>query len=217
MVRLAPGDWMWRTVSDVMPVLRSQFWLVALAGLLLVGAEGSHAAGLTPAEAKSAYLRYIAVYATWPGEPADDHQPIVIGVVGDDPNGVITPIRNRLESGRELLARKRPIRLLDVQLTSGEGVDLAALASCDLIFLSEGAEEDWQRIQSAVNALPILTVGEIKGFAESGGMIEYFSPRRSGKVRMKINLQTMRRAGIMLSAQLLALDVVIVLDEREEV
>jgi hypothetical protein len=209
---------MWRTVSDVMPVLRSQFWLVALAGLLLASADCSQAAGLTPAEAKSAYLRYIAVYATWPGEPAaDDHQPIVIGVVGDDPNGVITPIRNRLESGRELLARKRPIRLLDVRLTSGEGVDLAALASCDLIFLSEGAEEDWERIQPAVNALPILTVGEIKGFAESGGMIEYFSPRRSGKVRLKINLQTMRRAGIMLSAQLLALDVVIVLDEREEV
>ena len=212
----APGDWMWPTVSDVMSALRKKIWLVVFTAFVSTGVGRACAAELTPAEVKAAYLRYIAELTTWPGDPvAGVDQPILIGVIGDDPNGVMNPIRAHLENGEDLLAQKRPIRLVDLQVASDDGEDPEGLASCALIFLSEGSKEDWERIQPAVNALPIVTVSEIKGFAERGGMIEYFIDRRTGKVRLKINLRSTREAGITLSARILTLRTVILLGERE--
>jgi hypothetical protein len=196
---------------------------VALIGLLLLS-TGTHVAEIEAAEVDAgkaagvmaAYLRHIAALTHWPGDESTEEQPIRIGVVGRDPNGVMAPIRERTESGDGLLAQGRPIRVLDLEQASDDAADLDRLASCALLFFSHGADEQWQRIQAEIGALPIVTVSEMEGFADRGGMIEYFIEPRSGKVRMKVNLQAMRAAGISFSARFLALKAVIVLREREE-
>jgi hypothetical protein len=194
----------------------------ALAALLLLGAGHSYSAAIDESKAAgvmAAYMRHIAALTTWPGERvADVDQPILFGVVGDDPNGVMNPIRKRIDSNEGLLAQGRKIRVVDLKLPSDAGEDLElVLAPCALLFLSEGAQDEWARIKPAVTSLPIVTVSEMKGFAELGGMIEYFVDLGTGKVRLIVNLRTMRKAGIVLSARLLALEAVIVLGEREEV
>lgn len=190
----------------------------ALLGLLWVSvANAAEIDETMAAGVMAAYLRYIAALTSWPGdEAAAADRPIRIGVVGRDPNGVMTPIRARTQSGEGLLAQDRQIELLDLQSAGGDR-DRAQIASCALLFLSEGAEADWQRLRPVVGALPIVTVSEMEGFTDQGGMIEYFVDRRSGKVRMKVNLPAVRAAGVSLSARFLTLNSVILVDEREAV
>jgi hypothetical protein len=180
--------------------------------LLLFGA--GPALGATVDESKAAgvmaaYLRHIAAMTIWPGEAAGDSGPIL--------NGVMTPIRERIQSRERLLAQGRPIRVVEIP-PSPVTADRAGtvLSSCALLFVSEGAEDSWASIEPVVASLPIVTVSELRGFAERGGMVEYLIDLATGKVRLIVNLTNMRRAGITLSARLLALESVIVVDGQEE-
>lgn len=182
-----------------------------LIGLLWVStaAQAAQIDEVKAAGVMAAYLRHIAALTSWPDD--DPAEPIRIGLVGRDPNGVMDPIRVRTESADGLLAQDRPIMLVEL----GNEVGRRELASCALLFLSAGAEQDWQRLRPVVGTLPIVTVSEMEGFTDLGGMIEYFVDLPSGKVRMKVNLPAVRAAGISLSARFLALKAVIVLGEQE--
>jgi len=210
---------MWVSTSDPGPARRR--WVGgAILALILMG-SGASAAEIDrnkAAQVMAAYLRHIATLTSWPtSTAADANRPILVGVVGTDPNGVMTPFRDRTESGEEIKAQDRPIRLLDLNIQPDSG-DAARerLASCDLLFLSEDADDEWQRIRPLVDGLPIVTVSEMTGFADEGGMIEYFVERRSGKIRMKVNLNVMRGAGLSISARFLGLNAVVVVGGREE-
>jgi hypothetical protein len=204
---------MWATAFS--PALSRRSIRAALLALMLAGTCASAVAvdRVRAADVMAAYLRYIAELTTWPDQGGDAAgQPIRVGVIGQDPNGVMDTIRARNRSEDKLEAQGRPVRLLNLN----PGDDPKTLTSCNLLFLSQGAEQDWERIRPIVDRLPIVTVSELEGFADQGGMIEYFIERRSGKVRMKVNLTAMRAAGITFSARFLALKAVLVVGEREE-
>ena len=96
--------------------------------------------------------------------------------------------------------------------------DLDALSACAMLFLSEGAEEEWQKLQ------PLVAVAARSSPSArwKGSWFEGRHDRvlhrsfQSGKVRMKVNLAAMRDADISLSARFLALKSVDLLGEREE-
>lgn len=188
------------------------------AALLLAGAF-AQAASIDEEKAAgvmAAYLRHIAALTTWPAA-SDRGGPILIGILGSDPNGVMTPIRTRIRSAEELLAQGRPIRVEDLRLPAGDADDLVQmLTTCRLLFLSEGAEQEWDTIRPLVASLPVVTVSEMAGFARSGGMVEYLVDLASGRVRLIVNMEAMRAAGVILSARLLALDSVTVLERGED-
>ncbi len=195
--------------------------LIAVALLLQVAfGHGASIDEQKAAAVMAAYLRHIAALTTWPNAAAGRASaggPILIGILGTDPNGVMAPIRSRIRSSEELLAQGRPIRLIDLRLPAGEEDLRRMLTPCGLLFLSEGSEQEWARISPVVASLPVVTVSEMAGFAERGGMIEYRVDLGSGKVRLIVNMNAMRAAGVILSARLLALDSVTVLDRGEDV
>jgi hypothetical protein len=57
-------------------------------------------------------------------------------------------------------------------------------------------------ILARIKALPSLTVGETDHFAQQGGVIGFI--KREGKVRLEINLEAARQAGLQLSSKLLS-------------
>lgn len=186
---------------------------------LLLHATLPHAADIDRSKAAgimAAYLRHIASLTQWPGGEAREEQPIRIGLVGADPNGVITLIRDRTESSEGLEAQGRPIRVVVLEPSANGEVAFSELAAWDLLFLSSDAEDRWQNIQPLVESLPIVTVSDMEGFVNRGGMVEFFIEQRSGKVRMKVNLPAMRDSGINFSARFLALKSVILLDDGKD-
>jgi hypothetical protein len=182
--------------------------LLSLMGLVL--GHGSHAAELSAERAaavKAAYLRYIAEYTTWP-EVGDSTEPIVVGLLGSDPNGVATLIRAKIEGPDGLRAQGRPIELVELGLPRADGGDAIAvtqLGRCDLLFLSEDGEVHWQEAQRLIGDRAIMTVSEISGFTTRRGMIEFVIDADAGRVRMRINIDAVRRADLSLSARLLGL------------
>lgn len=141
---------------------------------------------------KAVFLFNFAQFVEWPETAFPDaNAPIRIGVLGDDPFGQALDevVRGETIKGRPLtVARSR--RLSD-------------LSDCHLIFISKS--ESW-RLDDSLEQLatrPVLTVSEVDGFAQRGGIIAFFSDGK--KVRFEINPASARRVNLKISSELLSL------------
>ena len=197
-------------VAFLMAPLSKTLCRAAFFWILLVTANGVLAATIDLDKAaliKSVYLKNIAVHTTWPAQ-----RPIVIGVLGDDPNSVIAPMQVKINEPAGLQAQGRQLQIINLDSPSSDPDGLVAvLEECHLLFLSEDGEGHWALIKPLIETMPIVTVSEYKSFARQGGMIEYIIDRRAGKVRMIVNLGAVKRAGLVLSARLLGLKEAVIL------
>ncbi len=196
---------------------------IAVLGLVAASTFAATIDRVKAGELKAAYLKQIAALTTWPDTAADAHtrsrtdsrtRPIVIGVLGPDPNGVMAPIRLRMQSEVPLSAQGRRLELLDIPAMGDASDDAAmtdALQACDVLFLSADAEGDWARVKPLLGVRPIVTVSEMASFAREGGMIEYVLDVDGGTLRLIVNLDAIQRTGIVLSSRVLALKNVVVL------
>ena len=84
--------------------------------------------------------------------------------------------------------------------------------SCHIVFIGWTDPSRVDRTVKDLEGRPILTVGELDGFAERGGMIAMVM--RQNRLRLEINLRAVERAGLRLSSQLLKLAKLVGGDER---
>jgi hypothetical protein len=71
----------------------------------------------------------------------------------------------------------------------------------DVLFLNSQDRKVVQEMLDAVRGRPILTVGEVVGFAQMGGIINFYS--MDNKLRFEINPRAAKRAGLKLSSEIL--------------
>jgi hypothetical protein len=76
-----------------------------------------------------------------------------------------------------------------------------ALDHCQIAFISGSERERLPGIISSLANSPVLTVSDMDGFAEAGGMIGFVIA--DSKIGFEINQRASRRAGIEIGAQLL--------------
>ena len=81
--------------------------------------------------------------------------------------------------------------------------DSNRLTSCDILFISSSEKDRLPSIMAALKDLPILTVSEIEGFAQRGGMINFIIV--GNKVHFEVNPDAAKQVGIHISSQLLKL------------
>jgi uncharacterized protein DUF4154 len=167
------------------------------AGLLLLflAILGSRALAQAPAtetQLKAVFLYNFTKYVGWPTEAfAGPAAPLNVCVLGRDPFGPVLEetLRGETVNDRRLAAR---------DITRPEDA-----AGCQILFISESEEGELASILRALDGKPILTVGEMERFAESGGMIRL--RRADNKIRLEINETSAARAGLRISSQLLKL------------
>ncbi len=106
-------------------------------------------------------------------------------------------------AGRVL--RGKPIKTVKI-------IDEMKLANCHVLYLAKSAQNRIPSILRSVKAKPILTISEIEGFSQDGGMIELTQDR--DKLRFIINLNATGSSGLKLSAQLL--DLAIIIDDEAQ-
>lgn len=140
---------------------------------------------------KAVFLLNFAQFVEWPAEAfARTNAPFVIGVLGAaDPFGrtLDEVVEGETVRGREIRA-KRFRRLEEVD-------------ACHILFLSASEERRVGEILAALKNRPILTVGDMDRFVSRGGMIKLYT--EAGRVRLRINNEAARAAGLTLSAKLL--------------
>jgi len=142
----------------------------------------------TQYEVEAAYLFNFGKFVAWPpGAQADS--PFLICVLGDDPFG---PILDRTVTGETV--KDRPVH--------GKRISRPQDATaCSILYISSSESARLSRILPVIQEAPVLTVSDIPGFAQQGGMIQFVL--RDGRVRFEVNLAPTRRNGLTLSSELL--------------
>ena len=175
---------------------------VVMVVIILVAAAGvSRALGNEPAlnetQVKSLFLINFAKYVDWPPVAFDGAAaPIVIGLWKDDK---FSEVLGQTVERKHVGGRRIVFRLI----AAGDDT-----ANCHILFIRDAQKTRLGEILGKTQGLPVLTVGEMDQFLESGGVINFV--KKEGKVRLEINLAAARQAGLGLSSKLLSVaDVVI--------
>lgn len=181
---------------------RGRFGLICFALAALLGlADGSRAQPTAPEyELKAAFLLHFAQFVEWPQGKARDS--ICLGVLGRDPFGSVL---DQMAGGEAIRGRKLVIR---------RSAHIEGLKGCEFIFIPRSEKAETAELLALMADRPILTVGEINGFAEMGGVINFFLDGR--KLRFEINPDAARRSGLKLSSQLLSLGRLVRDESRSE-
>jgi hypothetical protein len=145
-------------------------------------------------QVKAAMLYNFTHFVEWPSSTwKDASTPVVLGVVGPDSFAQLVEIivKDRRSSGRSIQVRRtqRP--------TESKG--------CQLLFVSSSEKKHMGEYLRAAEGNGILTVSDLPGFVQAGGMIEFVLV--DGSVHFEINAAAANKAGLMLSSDLLRLAV----------
>jgi hypothetical protein len=144
-------------------------------------------------EVKAAFLFRFAQFVEWPANTFKDaSEPFTYCTIGED------PFRGALE--RTMNGKTIGQRALRVEHLSAAG----RVGECQVLFV--GAPGDRKHVEETLagaRAMPILTVGEADQFAENGGAIGFCT--EDNKIRFEVNLDAAGKAGLKISAKLLAL------------
>ncbi len=141
-------------------------------------------------QVKALFLLNFTKYVDWPPASfATANSPIIIGLCGEDRFG---DALNKAVAGKTISGR--PIRIQPV------GKD-SATEKCQILFIGDSDKKRVSEILGRIKALPVLTVGEVDQFLEQGGVINFV--KKEEKIRLEINLDAARQAGLQISSKLL--------------
>ena len=119
------------------------------------------------------------------------NQPVIqIGLLGQIP----FPEALEVLDGKTVQGRKLVVKRL---------ADLSAAADCQVLFIGASEKSRLSEIIAELKDRPVLTVSEVDGFAERGGMVNLVSGQN--RVGMEINREAAGRARLSISSQLLKL------------
>jgi hypothetical protein len=162
---------------------------LVLISIAFVTASYPAIAAETPeARIKVAFIYNFMKFVTWPEPFFSSQAELSLCVLGDDAlSESLASLKSRTAQGRALAIV--PAATLD------------RAKGCHLVFVSGSEKGRVDKISRALADSSALTVSDIVGFAETGGMIELANVE--GKMAFDVNLETARRAGLSLSSQLL--------------
>ena len=166
-------------------------WLSAAVSVWLPAAAAALPLAVSEYAVKAAFLYKFAKFVSWPEDALPPDGPLHLCVFGEDPFG---DDLDRIVAGKRVGGHPIEVRRLR---------EIGATASCHVVFLSPAAERRHRRVLAALAGRPVLTVGDVEGFAERGGIIGLRV--EGGRIRIEINPAAASRAGLHIDAELLGL------------
>jgi uncharacterized protein DUF4154 len=169
-------------------------WLIAglVAGTLICGVANAQSGEPNEYEVKAAFLFNFTKFVEWPDTSfSDPHAPILLGIIGDDPFGesLTTIVAGQKVEGRTIIIQKHRY-----------GDDLR---HCQILFVSASERAHVAQILASVQLAGVMTVSDIDGFAEAGGLMQFVI--EENRVRFLVNLDVAKQSKLRVSAKLLAL------------
>jgi len=166
-------------------------WALPLAVLLLASPGlAAQNARASEYQLKAVFLFNFAQFVDWPADAFPDADtPVVIGILGDDP----------FEGLLDQTVRDERLRGHPFQVRRYQSVD--EVKTCHILFIRR---PDGARLEETLARLkdrPILTVSDVDGFAERGGMIRFVTDRN--RIRLQINPESVEAAHLTISSKLL--------------
>jgi hypothetical protein len=139
---------------------------------------------------KAAFLLNFTKFVTWP-ETVNTSAAFPLCVVGEDPFGAaLNGVEEKQISGQYINLRRG--------LVIGDGLE-----QCRMLFVGNSERTNLKRILKIVAGKPVVTVSDIEGFAQAGGMFEFKD--QGGRLSFVINNTKAKESGLRISASLLSL------------
>ena len=145
----------------------------------------------TDTQVKAIYLYNFAKFVTWPAKEAKAgaETPLTICVFHATD---FAPVLKEAVAGETVGGRSIDVKSID------EAKDAAR---CSILYIDSSASARMETVLQSVAGRSVLTVSDISGFAERGGMIEFVM--EGSRVRFKVGLAAAQKANLILSSQLL--------------
>jgi YfiR/HmsC-like len=163
-------------------------YLFCCFGLMLAAA--AHPAAVPEHQVKLALTYKLAKFVSWP-EDRENGSIFALCVLGEDPFG------EALDEIEDLKIKDRVIKV-ERLASIGENAE-----HCDLMFISRSEVDNIADLLAELERLPVLTISDLPRFAERGGIVEL--QNRDNRVGFEINVAAYKRAGLVISSQLLQL------------
>lgn len=141
---------------------------------------------------KAVFLFNFTQFVQWPPDAfSDPASAFVIGVLGEDPFGAYLDetIMNEAVGNHRLVVERYPT--------------VEDIKNCHILFVSVTTKQDVRKALDAVKGKPVLTVSDTEGFARTGGMVRLYN--EVGHIRLRINVQPVTEANLVMSSKLLRL------------
>jgi hypothetical protein len=139
---------------------------------------------------KAVFLYNFAQFIDWPADAFESPEsPLVIGVLGADPFG---PFLDQTVHGEKVNGRPLVVRRFQ---SAGE-IDL-----CHILFISGSEAAQAQQIVASLKGRPVLTVSDWEEPRLQTAVVRFLMER--GRVRLRINLDAAKSAGLNISSKLL--------------
>jgi hypothetical protein len=153
---------------------------------------GTALAAASPAEyqLKAVFLFNFTQFVSWPPESfADARAPFVIGVLGHDPFGraLDDAIRGERVGDRPVVIERYRTR--------------AEMKPCQILFIDRSAAGEVEAVLRALERTGTLTVTDMEGETSPDVMIRFFTENQ--RIRLRINVDSARMAGLTISSKLL--------------
>ncbi len=161
---------------------------------------------------KAAFVYNFIKFIDWPEEKTPDKdKPITIGVVGSKTFvKAFDPVKNKQVKGRRLAIKRfedwDKLKESQKKNDSAWKEKLEALKKCQVLFIcacESGTKEAPVEIIKALKGSGVLVVGEMPGFLEKGGVINFVMEKK--KIRFEINSTSAKRNKLKIRSQLLKL------------
>lgn len=139
---------------------------------------------------EAVFLFNFTQFVEWPAQTfASADSPLLICVLGEDPFGDMLDniVRGENVSGHPLMIERHR--------------DAAAVNRCHILFFAPSEMQTYKPVLQKLKNSSVLTVGGFEGFALNGGIIRFLVMDR--KLRLRININAMREAGLGISSKLL--------------
>lgn len=150
---------------------------------------------------KAVFVLNFAHFVRWPPSALPvGSKPLVIGVLGTDPFGAYLDEAvqgEKIDDHPLIVTRYRRVEDID---------------ACQILFIGQTNDQRLLKILADLHGRSILTVGEMEGFSERGGMVCFVTEKN--KIRLKINVGAARSAALTIDSKLLR-PAMIVATEKE--
>jgi hypothetical protein len=160
--------------------------------ILLEGINSRAQESVTEFQVKAVFLYNFSQFVIWPDSCfTTENSPFVIGILGNDPFG-----DNIDEVVKGEFVNSHPIIVQRVHR-------IEEANNCHILYFTEKNPDRLKNSIQRVNSKYILSVSDTDEFTRIGGMVEFVT--FENKIKIKINHEAVKRAGLEVSPKLLSL------------